>query len=187
MSEQDVFDALMFRIVVDEHGTRRYYNKDNILHRTNGPAVEYADGTKRWLQDGQYHRIDGPAMEYPTGDNRWFINGKELTEAEFNQASKVTMSEQDVFDALKYRIEVDTRGTRWYRNVMGQLHRIGGPAVLYSTGAKHWYQNNRLHRTDGPAIEWASGRKDWYINGKRLTEGEFNQAVTTCAVVSHDM
>jgi hypothetical protein len=35
------------------------------------------------------HRIDGPAMEYPTGDNRWFINGKELTEAEFNQAVKL--------------------------------------------------------------------------------------------------
>ena len=106
------------------------------------------------------------------------------------------MSEQDVFDALKYRIEVDTRGTRWYRNVMGQLHRIGGPAVLYSTGAKHWYQNNRLHRTDGPAIDRANGHKEWwqndqchridgpavvyadgskawYINDKVMTEAEF--------------
>ena len=88
MSEQTVLEALKYRIVVDEKGTRRYYNKDDRLHRTNGPAVEYTDGTKRRLQDGQYHRIDGPAMEYPTGDNRWFINGKELTEAEFNQAVK---------------------------------------------------------------------------------------------------
>ena len=30
------------------------------------------------------------------------------------------MSEQAVFDALKYHIEVDMRGTRWYRNSMGQ-------------------------------------------------------------------
>ena len=89
MSEQTVLEALKYRIVVDEKGTRRYYNKDNRLHRTNGPAVEYADGTKRWLQNDQYHRIDGPAMEYPTGDNRWFINGKEMTEAEFNQAVKL--------------------------------------------------------------------------------------------------
>ena len=89
MSEQTVLEALKYRIVVDEKGTRRYYNRDDRLHRTNGPAVEYTDGTKRWLQDGQYHRIDGPAMEYPTGDNRWFINGKELTAAEFNQAVKL--------------------------------------------------------------------------------------------------
>ena len=104
---------------------------------------------------------------------------QEADESSIQPSGEITMSEQEVFEALKYRIEVDTRGTRWYRNVMGQLHRIGGPAVLYSTGAKHWYQNNRLHRTDGPAIEWASGRKDWYINGKRLTEVDFNQVVIT--------
>ena len=89
MSEQAVFDSLKYRIETDASGTRRYYNKDNILHRTNGPAVEFANGAKYWWQNGLLHRTDGPAMEYPTGDNRWFINGKELTEAEFNQAVKL--------------------------------------------------------------------------------------------------
>lgn len=64
------------------------------------------------------------------------------------------MSEQEVFDTLKYHIEVDMRGTRWYYNNV-----------------------NQLHRTDGPAIECADGTKRWYINGVRLTEAEFNQAV----------
>ena len=110
------------------------------------------------------------------------------------------MSEQTVFDALKYRIEVDMFGTRRYYNSDNRLHRMGGPAVEYENGHKEWYQNGQRyrtdgpaiewcggtkfwyqydirHRTDGPAIEWASGLKDWYINGAELTEAEFNQAV----------
>jgi hypothetical protein len=30
------------------------------------------------------HRIDGPAAEFPDGSRRWYINGEELTEAQFN-------------------------------------------------------------------------------------------------------
>ena len=87
------------------------------------------------------------------------------------------MSEVEVFDALRYRIEVDMRGTRWYYNAANQLHRDDGPAVEHKSGANGWYHNGQLHRTDGPAIEWASGCKHWYINGKRLTEDNFNQRV----------
>ena len=75
------------------------------------------------------------------------------------------MSEQDVFDALKYRIEVDQYGTRKYYNKAGQLHRINGPAIEYADGTKYWYQNSLIHRTDGPAIEYADGEKYWYQNG----------------------
>ena len=110
------------------------------------------------------------------------------------------MSEQAVFDSLKYRIETDERGTRCYFNNTNQLHRTDGPAIEYADGSKSWYQNGLLHRTDGPAIEWTCGRKEWYqndkrhridgpaiifedgnnlwyINGVRLSEDEFNQAV----------
>ena len=110
------------------------------------------------------------------------------------------MDEQAVFDALKYRIEVDMRGTRRYFNSDGVLHRTNGPAVERASGTKRWYQNGQLHRTDGPAVEYydgrktwykdgqfhrtdgpavecASGRKAWYINGKCLSEDEYNQAV----------
>ena len=88
MSEQAVFDALKYRIEVDIYGTRRYYNKDDQLHRTNGPAIEWADGGKSWWQNGQLHRIDGPAIECRDGDKAWFINSEELTEDEFNQRVK---------------------------------------------------------------------------------------------------
>ena len=75
------------------------------------------------------------------------------------------MSEQEVFDALKYRVEVDEDGTRWYYNSDNQFHRDDGPAIEYADGSKHWYQNGQLHRTDGPAVEYADGTKFWYQNG----------------------
>ena len=110
------------------------------------------------------------------------------------------MSEQAVFDALKYRVDVDMFGTRRYYNSDNQLHRMGGPAVEYVNGHVEWWQNGQhhridgpaiewcggtkiwyqydiRHRTDGPAVEWASGFKEWYINGEELTEDEYNQRV----------
>ena len=110
------------------------------------------------------------------------------------------MSEQDVFDALKYRVEVAKDGTRIYYNNAGELHRDEGPAVEYANGRKEWWQNgqlhrtdgpaiinrrrgkyryqyNRLHRIDGPAIERSDGSMEWFINSEELTEAEFNQSV----------
>ena len=87
------------------------------------------------------------------------------------------MPEQEVFDALKYRIEVNDIGTTCYYNSVEQLHRDDGPAVVFADNTKQWYQNGQLHRPDGPAVEWADGNKFWYINGRMMTEEEFNQAV----------
>ena len=46
------------------------------------------------------------------------------------------MSEQEVFNALKYRVEVAKDGTRRYYNNAGELHRDDGPAIEYPTAAK---------------------------------------------------
>ena len=65
-------------------GKREWYQKD-LLHRLDGPAIEYPDGHREWLQQGRWHRLDGPAIEYPDGRRAWHINGKELTETEWQQ------------------------------------------------------------------------------------------------------
>ena len=75
--------------------------------------------------------------------------------------------ENDVFDALKYRSEVDRLGTRRYRNAAGQLHREEGPAIVYNDGTEKWYQNGKLHREDGPAVTYKHGPKIWFKHGKR--------------------
>ena len=87
------------------------------------------------------------------------------------------MSEQAVFEALKYRVVVNEHGTRRYYNAAGQKHRDHDPAVIWADGSKFWYQNGQLHREIGPAIEWWNGSVEWWLNGVQLTESEFKQEV----------
>ena len=87
------------------------------------------------------------------------------------------MSEQAVFDVLKYRVVVNKYGDKLYYNNANQLHRTDGPAIEWSDSTKSWYQYDIRHRTDGPAIEYPDGDKAWYINGVELTEDEFNLVV----------
>ena len=83
-------------------------------------------------------------------------------------------TEEDVYEALKYRV-VDCHGLCRYYNAAGELHRVGGPAVIWSNGAKLWYQNGKLHREVGPAIESPSGFHCWYLHGVRYTKLDYYQ------------
>ena len=55
-------------------GSKRYYNEKGEYHRENGPAVEYADGSKLWYINDKLHREDGPAEELYNDEMGWFIN-----------------------------------------------------------------------------------------------------------------
>ena len=79
-TEVELFNALKYRVTVSPvTGTRRYYNNKHQLHRDEGPAVEYADGTKKWYQNGVLHREDGPAVVWYDGDEAWWFNGVKCT------------------------------------------------------------------------------------------------------------
>ena len=71
-----------------EDGNKIWRNTKGKRHRTDGPAVEWADGTKAWYLNGKLHRTDGPAIEWANGDKSWYLNGEELTEDEFNRRKK---------------------------------------------------------------------------------------------------
>ena len=62
-------------VVKDKYNTIVYYVNGK-SHREDGPAVKYADGTKKWRLNGICHRIDGPAIEWYDGDKDWYLNGK---------------------------------------------------------------------------------------------------------------
>ncbi len=49
------------------------------IHREDGPALSWSNGTKTWLQHGMHHRMDGPAVITSTGEQRWAIWGKPVT------------------------------------------------------------------------------------------------------------
>jgi len=55
-------------------GTKEWF-QNGLRHRLDGPAFEGANGTKGWYQNGIPHRLDGPAIEWADGDKWWFVNG----------------------------------------------------------------------------------------------------------------
>ena len=67
---------------IDNAGTVRRYLNDQ-LHRIDGPAVEWANGTRMWYLNGQRHRTDGPAFECADGYYAWYVNGKHFKFADW--------------------------------------------------------------------------------------------------------
>ena len=77
------------------------------------------------------------------------------------------MTADVLIEALTCTIKTRGDGAVVYRNVAGDYHRTGGPAIVYPDGTVLWHRNGLLHRTDGPAILYPSGTEEWYQNGLR--------------------
>jgi len=94
-------------IWIDIDGDKLYY-KDRamtIYHRLDGPAIEYASGTKAWYVDGKRHRLDGPAIEWADGDKSWYVDGKQLSEEQFNALTAPTLELTLDDIAAKYGVD----------------------------------------------------------------------------------
>tara|TARA_B110000503_G_C6989604_1_gene346792 strand:- start:284 stop:544 length:261 start_codon:yes stop_codon:yes gene_type:complete len=48
------------------------------LHREDGPAIEWHDGSKAWYINGELHREDGPSIEFYNGYKDWHYHGKKI-------------------------------------------------------------------------------------------------------------
>ena len=57
----------------------KFWCRYGLLHREDGPAIEYLNGTKRWYVNGLRHRIDGPAVIKSDGTKQWFLANVEYT------------------------------------------------------------------------------------------------------------
>lgn len=103
-----------FQYIVKYINNNTFYYKDRemtILHREDGPAVEWRSGGKEWFINGtrhredgpaicgshgykcwyingKRHRVDGPAQIYENGDKAWYINGEEVTEEQHEKLTK---------------------------------------------------------------------------------------------------
>ena len=63
-----------------------YYSdrEKTILHRLDGPAIEWKNGSKTYLVHNILHRLDGPAVIRDGGlDKKYYINGKLYNEEEY--------------------------------------------------------------------------------------------------------
>jgi hypothetical protein len=105
-------------VITNIVGEKRWY-VNKLKHRTDGPALEFPNGSKHWYLHGERHREDGPAIENVNGVKVWFINGK------------------------RHRTDgpasIDLNNLRsWW--IHGKLHRLDGPAVDDpEKGRKMWY------------------------------------------------
>lgn len=57
-----------------------------------------------------------------------------------------------------------------YRNSVGELHRLDGPAMDFNNGANYrYFKDGKRHRIGGPAIVWNIGNNDsWWIEDERV-------------------
>ena len=76
-----------YTVKVSDNGDKSWW-LDGKLHRIDGPAVEWFDGTKYWYLDDKCHRVDGPAVEYANGTKSWYLDGECLTQAQWLEAVK---------------------------------------------------------------------------------------------------
>ena len=68
----------------------KYWLKDNLYHRLNGPAIDYTNKEKYWFQNGRKHRLDGPAIVYADGRKEWYLNENRFnTQEQFERYIKL--------------------------------------------------------------------------------------------------
>ena len=69
----------------------------------------YSNGDKFWYLNDVLHREDGPAIEYANGEKFWYLNGNQLTEEKFNARMNPVVKELTVRELEKllgYSIKV---------------------------------------------------------------------------------
>ena len=117
---------------IDKVGNIFWRNRWGVLHRLDGPAIEYSSGAEEWWQNGKRHRIDGPAVEWRDSAKEWFQNGK---------LHRLDGPAIEGADGRKL----------WYQN--GKLHRVDGPALIKPfEEKKEWWIDGWLCKT----------KEDWF-------------------------
>jgi hypothetical protein len=94
-----------------------------MLHRIDGPAIEYTNGGEEWYQYGRPHRTNGPAVVHADGFQAWFLHGKRHRED----------GPALIMPAVRYASIIH----EYYQN--GQLHREDGPAIIRADGSCEWW------------------------------------------------
>ena len=81
---------------IEYNNGSKWWYQNGKLHRDNGPAVEYSGGTKLWFRNNFRHRIDGPAVELSDGGMVWYVNGYHVSPANAHKAVARWLSYREV-------------------------------------------------------------------------------------------
>ena len=83
-----------------EYFNRIEWYKNGYLHREDGPAIEYTNGSKEWFINGKFHREDGPARIYSNGYKEWWLNGTRYTEEDYYQEIQKRLNKEKYYKEL---------------------------------------------------------------------------------------
>jgi hypothetical protein len=184
--------------IVKNKGEIRYLNHRGELHREDGAAIIREDNLSRVAKEeyyfnGKLHRSNGPALLWSDGSFSHYQNGLLAGGAptvfrsdsflhEAGDIKEEWRNEKGELDRSSGPAQIFFDGTLvYYRNgkkdradgpaierpdsvareknepslvwmQKGKRHRSDGPALLYPCGAFSYYENDLLHRSDGPAV-----------------------------------
>jgi hypothetical protein len=68
-----------------DNGCVYRYNFDGHFHCSNGPAIEYKNGSRFWYVRGYCHRENGPAKEFSTGRKEYWLFGERIPKKKFTK------------------------------------------------------------------------------------------------------
>lgn len=85
LSPDALIEALSGSVITQPDGVVVYLNAAGKPHRTDGPAVITATGSRYWYRNGKLHRTDGPAIMFSGGSCDWYLNGVSMPEDVFWQ------------------------------------------------------------------------------------------------------
>lgn len=97
-------------------GDRMWYQYASARpHRDDGPAAEFADGTKIWYVLGEKHREDGPAVEFATGPRHYYWRGQMSSSEHVNGDKQIVfkIADRKTKRRKKGRIEVVASRGGW--------------------------------------------------------------------------
>jgi len=128
-------------LVITSIGSKRWYLND-VLHRDDGPAVEFDNGDKYWYLNGLQHRDDGPAAERYNGDKSWHITGQlhrvDGAAVEMVNGYKiwylhgVSVNHPTTFDSMEAWLEYlnanENESYQWIHDINGFIGFIDNPS-----------------------------------------------------------
>jgi hypothetical protein len=170
----------------DRHGQMLLIDKNICLpDYSSGYRYDFMYSAQYWSKYGILDRLTGPAY---ISNNKflYFVDGKELTEEEFNRHPKVIEFENNA--KFTEESNVDNVSNKFtYRN--GKYHSYNdNPAYEYHLKVidmLFWMKDGISHRLTGPAQIYSKTIKvegketyvqedTYYIEGVKFTEEEFN-------------
>lgn len=175
----NVFETSLPNNILNE-----YRNSAGNLHKEDGPARIYKDGSEEWWWNGTKHRTNGPSdlIHHDGGVTVLWYHYNVLHREDGPAVHHACGRKEYWYKGVLHREDgpaiIDKDVKKWYQNgnLIYEIHKDVMdkklPILTIEKGIKEYRVDGKLHREDGPARIFPDGTEEWYFEGKlhRLDE-----------------